>query len=357
MSVLDLARPEIRAMQPYSSARMEASGGQVFLNANESAWAPAGDNGLGCNRYPEPQPAALLDVLSSLYGVRREQLLVSRGSDEAIDLLVRAFCRAGQDAILIQPPTFGMYAVAARIQNAAVVEVPLASDFSLDVDAVLGAMTPAVRLVFVCSPNNPSGKSVSRADVERLLQGLAGRALLVVDEAYVEFSDEGSVADLIDRHEYLAVLRTLSKAWALAGARIGSLLASPALISLLRLIIPPYPLPLPCVAAALAALSAEGQQQARDHLAVLRSEQQRMQAALRALPGVRAVLPSQTNFLAVRFDDPGAAYRQLLDAGVVVRDVRRYPNLQDALRITIGAPQENDRVLSVLNHIVAGERA
>ena len=357
MSVLDLARPEIRAMQPYSSARMEASGGQVFLNANESAWAPAGDNGLGCNRYPEPQPAALLDALSSLYGVRREQLLVSRGSDEAIDLLVRAFCRAGQDAILIQPPTFGMYAVAARIQNAAVVEVPLASDFSLDVDAVLAAMTPAVKLVFVCSPNNPSGRSVSRADVERLLQGLAGRALLVIDEAYVEFSDEGSVADFVDGHEYIAVLRTLSKAWALAGARIGSLLANPAVISLLRLIIPPYPLPLPCVAAALAALSPQGQQQAREHLAVLRSEQQRMQLALKALPGVRAVLPSQANFLAVRFDDPGAAYRQLLDAGVVVRDVRRYPNLHDALRITIGAPQENEQVLSVLNNIVTGERA
>ncbi|MFA6229467.1 MAG: histidinol-phosphate transaminase [Rhodanobacter sp.] len=357
MSVLDLARPEIRAMQPYSSARMEASGGQVFLNANESAWAPAGDNGLGCNRYPEPQPATLLEALSRLYGVRREQLLVSRGSDEAIDLLVRAFCRAGQDAILIQPPTFGMYAVCARIQNAAVIEVPLAADFALDVDAVLAAMTTAVKLVFVCSPNNPSGKSVSRADVERLLQGLAGRALLVVDEAYVEFSDEGSVADLIDGHEYLAVLRTLSKAWALAGARIGSLLANPAVISLLRLIIPPYPLPLPCVAAALAALSSEGQQQVREHLAVLRSEQQRMQAALMALAGVRAVLPSQANFLAVRFDDPAAAYRQLLDAGVVVRDVRRYPNLQDALRITIGAPQENDRVLSVLKNFVVGERA
>ncbi|MDE1894033.1 MAG: histidinol-phosphate transaminase [Pseudomonadota bacterium] len=357
MSVLDLARPEIRAMQPYSSARMEASGGQVFLNANESAWAPPGDHGLGCNRYPEPQPAALLDALATLYGVRREQVLVGRGSDEAIDLLVRAFCRAGQDAILIQPPTFGMYAVCARIQNAAVVEVPLAADFGLDVDAVLAAVTPAVKLVFVCSPNNPSGKGVARAAVERLLQGLAGRALLVVDEAYVEFSDGGSVIELIDRHECLAVLRTLSKAWALAGARIGSVLADPAVIALLRRIMPPYPLPSPCVAAALAALSPQGQQQAHEHLAVVRLELRRMHAALAALPGVRAVLPSQANFLAVRFDDPAAAYRRLLDAGVVVRDVRRYPNLQDALRITIGTPQENERVLSVLDPIANGERA
>jgi len=129
MSVLDLARPEIRAMQPYSSARMEASGGEVLLNANESAWAPVGDDGLGCNRYPEPQPVALVAALAALYGVRREQLLVGRGSDEAIDLLLRAFCRAGRDAILIQPPTFGMYAVCARVQGAGIVEVPLAADF------------------------------------------------------------------------------------------------------------------------------------------------------------------------------------------------------------------------------------
>lgn len=348
MSVLDLARPDIRAMQPYSSARMEASGGQVFLNANESAWAPLGDNGVGCNRYPEPQPSTLIEGLAALYGVRREQLLVGRGSDEAIDLLVRAFCRAGQDAILIQPPTFGMYAVSARIQNAAVIEVPLADDFTLDVDAVLAAITPAVKLVFVCTPNNPSGQCVSRDDIERLLQGLDGRALLVVDEAYVEFSYDGSVADLIDRYEHLAVLRTLSKAWALAGARIGSLLASAEVISLLRLIMPPYPIPQPCLAAALAAFSEQGQNQAREHMATVRTEHERMRAALAALPGVRAVLPSQANFLAVRFDDAGVAYRKLLDAGVVVRDIRRYPNLHDALRITIGRPEENDRVLGVL---------
>ena len=263
MSVLDLARPEIRAMQPYSSARMEASGGDVFLNANESAWAPVGDDGLGCNRYPEPQPAALVDALAALYGVRREQLLVGRGSDEAIDLLVRAFCRAGRDAILIQPPTFGMYAVCARVQDAGVVEVPLAADFTLDVDAVLAALTPAVKLVFICTPNNPTGQPVPRAAVERLAQALSGRALLVVDEAYVEFCDAGSVADLIDRYDNLAVLRTLSKAWALAGVRIGSLLANAEVIALLRRIMAPYPLPLPSVDAALLALSGWGRANAR----------------------------------------------------------------------------------------------
>ena len=353
MSVLELARPELRAMQPYSSARMEASGGAILLNANESAWAPAGVAGRGCNRYPDPQPAALLRALAALYGVREDQLLVGRGSDEAIDLLVRAFCRAGRDAIAIQPPTFGMYSVCARIQDAGIVEVPLAADFTVDADALLAAVTPAVKLVFVCTPNNPTGQPVPRATIEHLARELAGRALLVVDEAYVEFADGGSVAGLIDTYDNLAVLRTLSKAWALAGARIGTLLAHAEVIALLRKIIPPYPLPLPCLTAALEGLSAQGQAEAAEHIRIVRAERARMTPALAALPGVREVLPSQANFLAVRFDDAGAAYQRLFAAGIVVRDVRRYPNLGDALRITIGTPAENARVLDVLN----GDRA
>lgn len=353
MSVLDLARTEIRALQPYSSARMEASGGQVLLNANESAWPATGDQGIGSNRYPEPQPAELVATLAALYGVRHEQLLIGRGSDEAIDLLVRAFCRAGEDAILIQPPTFGMYAVSARIQNAAVIEVALADDFALDVDAVLAAVTPAVKLIFVCTPNNPSGQCVPRENIERLLQALDGRALLVVDEAYIEFAFERSVADLIDRYEYLAVLRTLSKAWALAGARIGSLLANPEVIALLRRIMPPYPVPLPCVAAAMAAFTDEGQALAREHMMTLRNEHERVRGALVELSCVRAVLPSQANFLAVRFDDAGAIYKRLLAAGIVVRDIRHYRNLADALRITIGMPEENDRLLAVVAEVAA----
>ena len=348
MSVLDLARPEILAMQPYSSARMEASGGQIWLNANESSWLPEGDMGAGCNRYPEPQPAALVDALAKLYGVRREQLLVGRGSDEAIDLLVRAFCRAGEDAILIQPPTFGMYSVCAHTQNAAVIEVALRADFTLDVDALLAAVTPSVKLVFVCTPNNPTGQMVPRVDIERLAQALTGRALLIVDEAYIEFADADSAIGLIERHENLAVLRTLSKAWALAGARIGSLLASAEIIALLRKIMAPYPLPSPCVVAALSALSPAGQRSAREHLAVIREQRDAMREALTRVVGVRDILPSQANFLAVRFDDPAAVYQQLLAAGIVVRDVRRYPHLGDALRITIGMPQENDKVLAVL---------
>jgi histidinol-phosphate aminotransferase len=353
MSILDLARPEIRTLQPYSSARMEASEGQIMLNANESAWEPMGDAGLGCNRYPDPQPEALLQALAALYGINREQLFVGRGSDEAIDLLVRAFCRAGQDAILIQPPTFGMYAVSARIQNAAVIEVPLTERFTVDVQALLSAVTSSVKLVFLCTPNNPSGKSIPRKDIEHIAKALIGKALLVVDEAYVEFSDEGSVADLINRYENLAVLRTLSKAWALAGARIGSLLANPDVIALIRRIMPPYPLPLPCVAAALSELAPSGQAAARENVAIVREQRAVMRAALSRVPGVREVLSSDANFLAVRFDDAGTIYQRLLKAGIVVRDVRRYPKLGDALRITLGTPEENARVLTVLSEGMA----
>jgi histidinol-phosphate aminotransferase len=241
-----------------------------------------------------------------------------------------------------------MYAVCARIQDAAVIEAPLTEDFSLDVPGLLAALTPAVKLVFVCTPNNPSGRSIARATIEQLAQALAGKALLVVDEAYIEFSDQASAIELIERYEHVAVLRTLSKAWALAGARIGSLVARAEVIALIRRIMAPYPLPMPCVEAALAALSTSGQAAARAHIAIVREQRAFMRRSLVGLPGVREVLPSDANFLAVRFDDAGAAYQRLQQAGIVVRDVRRYPGLQDALRITIGTPEENARVLGVL---------
>ena len=351
MNPLDLARPEIRALQPYSSARMEACAGSVWLNANESPWPPS-RGAPGWNRYPDPQPRELLRRLADVYGVEPDQLLAGRGSDEGIDLLVRAFCRAGRDAILISPPTFGMYAICARVQGADIVEVPLGHDFTPDVDAVLAAMTPAVKLVFVCSPNNPAGAGVARTDILRLAAALAGRALLVVDEAYVEFVDPhgacASVADSLRTFPNLVVLRTLSKAWAMAGVRLGSVLADARVIALLRKIMPPYPLPRPCVEAAQLALTDEGARAMRARVETLRRERCRLRDALTGLACVRAVLPSQANFLSVRCVDAGAAHAALLQTGVVVRDVRPYPRLGDALRISVGAPEENDRVLDVL---------
>jgi histidinol-phosphate aminotransferase len=356
MSVLDLARPEIRAMQPYSSARNEATGGVLMLNANESSWAPRGENGLGLNRYPQPQPPVLIERLAELYGVDARQLLVGRGSDEAIDLLIRAFCPAGASAVVISPPTFGMYSVGARIQGAEVIDVPLqAPGFALDADALLAAVTPAVRIVFVCSPNNPTGNVVPLPVLAKLAAGLQDRALLVIDEAYIEFAGDASGQSLLDTYDHVCILRTLSKAWALAGARVGCLLAHADVIALLRRIMPPYPMPAPCSDAALRAL--EDTRKAKMHLMTVLSERARLSTELAALPAVTEVLPSRANFLAIRFADPEAANRALLARGIVVRDIRRYPGLGDALRITIGAPDENDKVLATLAALPDGSPA
>lgn len=352
MNPLDLARPEIRALQAYSSARMEARGCGVLLNANESPWPPFGHDN-GWNRYPDPQPAALLDRLAELYGVEPSRVLAGRGSDEGIDLLVRAFCAARRDAILVSPPTFGMYATSARVQGAGVIESPLRDDFTVDADALLAKVTPAVKLVFVCAPNNPTGASVPRATILRMAEALRERALLVVDEAYVEFVEPdagcGSVAGCAGTPANLVVLRTLSKAWALAGARVGALLADARVVALLRKLMPPYPLPAPCVEAALRAVSAAGECMMRERVALTVRERARVGTAMAQLACVREVLPSQANFLTVRFHDPEAVIGALSRAGIVVRDVRRYPSLGDALRITLGTPAENDRVLRTLD--------
>lgn len=347
MSVLDLARAEVRALQAYSSARMEARPAEVMLNANESPWCLDGDS-LGLNRYPEPQPEQLCARLGALYGVRPEQLLVGRGSDEAIDLLVRAFCRPGRDAIAICPPTFGMYAVCAAVQGAAVQSLACGADFRLDVTAMLSTLSPAVKLLFVCSPNNPTGDLVPLADIAQLAANLADRALVVVDEAYIEFADSPSAASLLAEYPNLAVLRTLSKAWALAGARIGSLLADAGVIALLRRIMPPYPLPLPSVTAAMAALGGDGEQRMQRRARKLASERERLRCALERLPGVRAVYPSQANFVTVRLDDATAIWHALAAQGIVVRDVGRYPQLANCLRISVGTPEENSRLLDAL---------
>lgn len=348
MSVLDLARPEVLALTPYSSARMEASAAAVMLNANESPWPPDGGVGQGLNRYPEPQPPALCHRLARFYGVSAEQMLLGRGSDEAMDLLVRAFCRPGRDAIVTCPPTFGMYAVCAGVQGAEVVRAPLDGEFALDADAVLAACGASVKLLFLCSPNNPTGGTVPLDVIERLAGELAGRALVIVDEAYIEFADTASATTLLPRHANLGVLRTLSKAWALAGARIGALLANPEVIALLRRIMPPYPLPTPCVAAAMRVLDDEGERRMHERVALITRERERMRAAMQALPGVRAVWPSQANFLTVRFEHAVAVSRALAAQGIVVRDVGHYPGLQDCLRISIGTAQENSRVLVAL---------
>lgn len=351
-ALLDLVRPDLRDFPGYSSARRTGSTGSIWLNANESAWRNPADAGLGANRYPDPQPAVLRDRLAELYGVRPAQVLVGRGSDEAIDLLVRALCRPGTDPVVIAPPVFGMYAVSARLQGAPLREVPLregAGGFSVDLDAVADtAVASGAKLVFLCSPANPTGQAVPAADLLALARRLAGRCLVVVDEAYGEYSDQPSMAAWISEQPNLAVLRTLSKAHALAAARIGCLLAAPELIEVLRNCQAPYPLPSPCVQLALAGISDAALAQTRSRVLTVRAERERLRHELEACPGVRRVYPSQGNYLLVRFTNAEASFQRLLAAGVVVRDMRASPQLGDALRVSIGSPPENDALLSAL---------
>src|SRR5690349_10504369 len=240
MSILDLARPEIVALKAYSHASWDPAFDR--LHANELPWRAETDpSQAGLNRYPEPHPHELAAALAALYGVPAANLLPGRGSDESIDLVVRAFCRAGVDNVILCPPTFGMYKVAAQIQGAAVREVPLLKErgYALDADGVLAACDANTRIVFLCSPNNPTGNTMEPAAVDRLLTALAKRALVVVDEAYIEFSGEQSLATALAKYPNLVVLRTLSKAFGLAGARVGSLIAQAAVIELLGKVIPP----------------------------------------------------------------------------------------------------------------------
>jgi len=344
--VLALARPEIRALRPYMHAAWDPA--CVRLHANENPWTDESEGEeLRLNRYPEPQPKALNAALATYCGVSPDRLLACRGSDEAIDLLVRAFCCAGRDRVMICPPTFAMYGFAAAVQGAAVDEVPLADDFGLDAEAVLRAWTPDVKIVFLCSPNNPTGNALEAGSLQRVLEGLSGRSLVVVDEAYIEFADDPGVVGMVS-HPHLVVVRTLSKAHGLAGARCGAVLAAPEVIDLLARIIAPYALPAPSIAAALTALAPKRLTRMHQRVRQLRGERERLREAFAQLSQVRRIWPSEANFLLVRFDDAARALGAALASGLLVRDFSRRPRLEGCLRITVGTPAENDRLIACL---------
>lgn len=347
MGLIARIRPDLAAFSPYASARRGGLEAPVRLDANESPW-PAADDGFDLNRYPAPQPSALRAALADLYGVAGDQVWAGRGSDEAIDLLVRAFCRAGRDNIVSLAPTFGMYQIAARLQGAEYRMLNLSGDdgFALDPERLLALVDDNTRLVVVCSPNNPTGTSY-HPWLEALATRLADQALVLVDEAYIEFAGHESASVLLDRHENIAVLRTLSKAHALAGARVGALLAAPWLVQLVGNIAAPYPLPTPSVAAALAALAPDKKEPVRERVAAIKRERERVRAQLERLPDVLRVWPSQGNFLLVRCREAETTFRRLLDGGVLVRDFSTRPGLEGCLRVTIGSGADNDRLVDV----------
>jgi histidinol-phosphate aminotransferase len=345
--ILSLARPEIVALKAYSHASWDPAFDR--LHANELPWRAETDRTrAGLNRYPEPHPHELAARLAQLYGVEPAQLLPGRGSDESIDLVVRGFCRAGVDNVIICPPTFGMYAVAARIQGAEVREVPLLRDldYALDTKAVLAACDARTRIVFLCSPNNPTGNALAPAAVDAVLTALAGKALVVVDEAYIEFSGDASLTTQLNRFPNLVVLRTLSKAFGLAGARVGSLIAHPDIVALLSKVIPPYSIPQPTIETVLATLATPQLAVQRERVAQVRVERERLRSQLAAKAGVVKVWPSVANFLLTDFRSAQNALASAREARLLVRDMRSVS--PQSLRISVGTPEQNDRLIRSL---------
>ena len=345
-----LARPEIRSLRPYRAATYES--GLLRLNANETPWRPAGDQTeRGLNWYPETRPVRLTNALAAHYGVTPEQLLVTRGSSEAIDLLVRCFCRPGTDRVMLCPPTFGMYEVYAQLQGALVDHVPLDKNngYTLDLAALEAALTDDTRLLFLCSPNNPTGNALPLDQIEAACRLMDGRGLVVVDAAYVEFADQDPTRDLLDQFAHVVVLRTLSKALGLAGVRCGAALAAPSIIDLLACILPPYSYSTPCADAVLAALA--DPDTVEQHIATLRAERQRVADALRALPDIQTIWPSAANFILVESTSASQYVAAAKSGGVSIRDFSWDPYTPGCVRITIGDPAQNDQLLEALANV------
>lgn len=350
--ILDLARPELRSLIPYTPGRYEP--GSVRLNANESPYRAPGDaTARGLNRYPPPRPDALRNRLAENYGVAAEELLVTRGSSEAIDVLFRAFCAARRDAVIVCPPTFDMYRLYAGIQGADLIEVPLlrtddpSRDFSLDSANVIGALNDRTKLVFICSPNNPTGMSVAAEDVESICRAAHGRALVVLDEAYMEFSSGPDFEELRQRYDVVR-LRTLSKFVSLAGVRCGALIAAPRLIQFLGNVMPPYTFPTPSIELVLQALSSDSLSVSNERITVLRRERARLAGEFAMNTDITRVWPSDGNFLLVETRDATRFVESAHRAGILVRTFATHTGLHNCVRITVGRPDQNDLLLAAV---------
>ncbi len=359
-SIANLVRPEILALNAYASARDEFDdfAGQVELPDNGSTpsrliFLDANENSLGgpleqdFSRYPAPRQGALKAMLAEREGLQLNQVFLGNGSDEAIDLILRAFCVPGQDNVLLLPPTYGMYAVQANIQGVSIREAPLRPDFSPDPLAIRAATDANSKVLFLCSPNNPSGNCLPEAFVRDMLLTFPG--IVVVDEAYVDFSAQISLTRYLDEFPNLVVLKTFSKAWGLAGLRFGMAFAGEPIIQVLNKIKYPYNLNTATLQMAFSAL--QNVKQVEQNIQMLLAERERMAIALARLPVIREVFPSEANFLLVRTVDAGVLYDDLFKQGIVVRNRSRELHCENCLRITIGTPAENDRLLAALRNL------
>lgn len=336
-----LVRNNIRNLKPYSSARSEFEGSaEVFLDANENAFgSPAG---LGLNRYPDPLQRALKDRIGAIKGVSPSQIFVGNGSDEAIDLLFRIFCEPARDEVITCPPTYGMYRVSADINDVAVREIRLTYDFQLDVPAILAAISASTKLIFICSPNNPTGNLMSRESVLEIARQFEG--IVVVDEAYIDFADEPSLIAELSEQPNLVVLQTFSKAWGMAGVRVGLAFASSEIIDLINRVKPPYNVSGVAQQAVIDALDSEATVNA--WIDAAKAERLRLENSLIALDIVQQVYRSNANFLLVQVDDANAIYQYLIDEKIVVRNRNNVELCEGCLRITVGTPEENERLLA-----------
>jgi histidinol-phosphate aminotransferase/imidazoleglycerol-phosphate dehydratase/histidinol-phosphatase len=351
MSLLTrLARPDILALPPVdvaAAANADFAADAIRLDANENAYAPLVEGGLAArvNRYPEPQPARLRAVMAALYGVESPNLVLTRGADDAIDILIRTFCRPGEDAISVCQPTFSAYAQFARLQGARVIEARLDGNFDFDPDAFLASVKAEakLKLVFICAPNNPTGNPVPPSSILKVADALP-ETIVVLDEAYLEFSDQPSLAAEAARRDNLVVLRTLSKAYGLAGARVGCAIGTPELIALISRALPPYPMPSLSIEAALAVLSPSRRPVHEERIERIKADRARIAALLPASPLIRSVRNGGGNFLFLEVDEPEALAAKLRALGI---RVRFRPNAAPGgIRLSIGTGAENEAALA-----------
>jgi len=347
-----IVRPEILKLAAYSSARSEMGdlSGMVQMDANENPYIPYPQTieVSKANRYPDPQPASLLARLATIYGVEYDQILVARGMDEIIDLIIRVFCIAYKDKILITPPTYGMYQVAADTAGVEVVKVVLSEEDGFEFPCariIEVAKADKVKIVFLCTPNNPTGNIISLDKIETIAKSLS-QAIIAVDEAYIEFADSKSAVSLLKDYPNLVVMKTLSKAYGFAGVRVGSLLAHPDIIQVSRKVLAPYPLPEPCVRLASQLLSPLGLQLMQSRTEILKAERERVLEVLKQLSGIEKVYPSKANFILFKVKDGSKVYKDVLAKGIVIRN--RAKDVANTLRISIGTPSENNLVLAAL---------
>ncbi len=350
MSIRELLRENIRSLEPYSSARDDFSGtASVFLDANEN-WQDFVDFD-NINRYPDPHSSAVKRAVSEVFGYDERMVSIGNGSDELIDIMYRLFCTPGRDSVLIMPPTYGEYKVLASINDVAVHTVVQNSDFSLNVEAIKKALDEySPKLMFICSPNNPTGVSVPFEVIRELTE--YNRGITVVDEAYLDFSSNRSAVDLIAGNERVVVLRTLSKAWALAGGRIGISVTSPEIADLIYMVKYPYNVPLLSQAYAAAALSRADR--VRKEVALTVAERERVKKLLEETEGVHTVFSSDANFLLVRMNKAHEVFLELRKRGIIVRDRSREVLCDSCLRITIGSREENDLLVSAVREVLGG---